>query len=40
MTRDIQHKILKNRLATIEAKGKSTPGVLRKLRRQIRSFER
>lgn len=39
MTRDIQHKILKNRLATIEAKGKSTPGVLRKLRRQIRSLE-
>ena len=40
MTKDIQHKILKNRLAIIEAKGKSTPGVLRKLRRQIRSLER
>ena len=40
MTRDIKCEILKNRLAIIEAKGKSTPGVLRKLRRQIRSLER
>lgn len=40
MTDEIRLAILKNRLATIEAKGKSTPGVLRKLRRQIRSLER
>lgn len=40
MTKDIKCKALKNRLATIEAKGKSTPGVLRKLRRQIRSLDR
>lgn len=40
MTNEIRLAILKNRLATIEAKGKSTPGVLRKLRRQIRSLER
>ena len=39
MTDEIRLAILKNRLATIEAKGKSTPGVLRKLRRQIRSLE-
>ena len=32
--------ILKNKFTTIEAKGKSTPGVLRKLRRQICSLER
>ena len=40
MTNEIRLAILKDRLATIEAKGKSTPGVLRKLRRQIRSLER
>ena len=40
MTDEIRLAILKNRLATIEAKGKSTTGVLRKLRRQIRSLER
>lgn len=40
MIDEIRLAILKNRLATIEAKGKSTPGVLRKLRRQIRSLER
>ena len=40
MTDEIRLAILKDRLATIEAKGKSTPGVLRKLRRQIRSLER
>lgn len=40
MTNEIRLATLKNRLATIEAKGKSTPGVLRKLKRQIRSLER
>ena len=32
--------ILKNRLATIENKGKSTGGVQRKLQRQIRNLEK
>ena len=40
MTNEIRLAILRDRLATIEAKGKSTPGVLRKLRRQIHSLER
>ena len=40
MTNEIRLAILRDRLATIEAKGKSTPGVLRKLRRQICSLER
>lgn len=40
MINEIRLAILKNRLTTIEAKGKSTLGVLRKLRRQIRSLER
>lgn len=39
MTNEIRLAILKNRLTTIEAKSNSTPGVLRKLRRQIRSLE-
>ena len=33
-------EILKNRLATIENKGKSTGGVQRKLQRQIRNLEK
>jgi len=32
--------ILKNRLATIENKGKSTGGVQRKLQRQIRNLSK
>ena len=40
MTNEIRLATLKNRLSTIEAQGKSTPGVSRKLRRQIRSLER
>jgi hypothetical protein len=40
MTKEIQLAILKNRLTTIQNKGKYTQGIVRKLERQIRSLEK
>lgn len=40
MTKEIRLAILKNRLATLEMNGKNikSPGVVRKIRRQIRNL--
>lgn len=40
MTKEVILTQKRNRLATIENKGKSTQGVIRKLQREIRNLEK